>query len=165
MKVIYAKEAFPVSSTKALFLAGPTPRSREVASWRPQALAILEAKGYDGVVFVPEPRSGDFDADYIVQVEWEEEGLRLADCILFWVPRNLEHLPGFTTNVEFGWWMHSGKVVLGAPKEAPSTRYLRYHATKLLIPQAETLAVTIDAALTMIDQRVAQRSSSLHQLS
>ena len=33
-------------------------------------------------------------------------------------------MPGFSTNVEFGYWMHSKKVIYGRPYGAPKTRYL-----------------------------------------
>ena len=42
------------SLKKSIFLAGPTPRSKEVKSWRPEAIRLLKEKGFDGVVFVPE---------------------------------------------------------------------------------------------------------------
>lgn len=58
MEVIYALEDMPDTFTKSIFLAGPTPRNKdEVESWRPDALKILEDKGFDGVVFIPEPES------------------------------------------------------------------------------------------------------------
>jgi hypothetical protein len=56
--VVYALEEPPAIFAKSIFLAGPTPRRPEVASWRPDALRILQEAGYDGVVFVPEDRSG-----------------------------------------------------------------------------------------------------------
>lgn len=33
-------------------------------------------------------------------------------------------MPLFTTNVEFGYWLHSGKVVYGRPRNAHKTKYL-----------------------------------------
>ncbi len=58
MKVVYARQPFPVSWSSSLFLAGPTPRSHNPGpGWRTSqggALEILERLGYDGVVFVPE---------------------------------------------------------------------------------------------------------------
>lgn len=152
MQIVYAQEPFPDSFERAIFLAGPTPRSADVASWRPEALGILAAFGYDGTVFVPEPRNGAFgeEYDYIEQIEWEERGLQLADCILFWIPRNLDTLPGFTTNVEFGLWVRSGKVVLGAPENAPKTTYLRVYARKYEVPQSTSLEETIAHALRLI---------------
>ena len=150
MQVVYARQPFPDSFSRAIFLAGPTPRSPEVRSWRPQALELLAASGYDGVVFVPEDADGSRRFDYADQVEWETEGLALADAIVFWIPRQLDTLPGFTTNVEWGTWQRSGKCVLGAPADAPGLRFLRHHAERLGVPQAQTLAATLDEALALI---------------
>jgi 8-oxo-dGTP pyrophosphatase MutT (NUDIX family) len=150
MSVVYVSEQAPMSYRQSLFLAGPTPRSPDVPSWRPEALHILTTLGYEGVVFVPEWRDGSRHADYTDQIEWEERHLHMADGIAFWIPRSLETLPGFTTNVEFGIWMESGKAVLGTPAEAPEVRYLRHYAEKLCVPTANTLTATLEAALAAI---------------
>lgn len=149
MQIVHARQPFPRSFTRALFLAGPTPRSPDVPSWRPRALEILAERGYDGAVFVPEDADGSPRFDYLDQVEWEEAGLHLADAIVFWIPRDLDVLPGFTTNVEWGVWHDSGKVVLGAPPGAPRLAYLQRYAQKLHVPQADTLAGALDAALQL----------------
>ena len=100
MQVIYAHEDYPKTVVKTIFLAGPTSRGKG-KPWRQNALAILESMGFDGHVFVPEPRNGAWEEDYTGQVEWEEEGLRRAECIVFWCPRDLAgNMPGFTTNDE-----------------------------------------------------------------
>ena len=38
---------------------------------------------------------------------WERIALTDATVILFWVPRKLPDMAAFTTNVEFGYWLHS----------------------------------------------------------
>jgi 8-oxo-dGTP pyrophosphatase MutT (NUDIX family) len=123
MNVVYAQSPFPESITKSIFLAGPSPRGEKGLSWRPEALKTLERLGYDGTVFVPETKEFNQDT-YLDQIEWEHKALNYADIILFWIPRDLEKLPGFTTNIEFGWWMRSGKVILAAPEGAPKMGYL-----------------------------------------
>ncbi|OGZ06969.1 MAG: hypothetical protein A3D65_02335 [Candidatus Lloydbacteria bacterium RIFCSPHIGHO2_02_FULL_50_13] len=147
MHIVYAFEEAPTSYAKSIFLAGPTPRDERTPSWRPKALRILEESDYDGVVFVPEARDGKWRKDYDGQLEWEEKHLHLADCILFWIPRELTHMPAFTTNDEWGTWKYSGKCVFGAPADAPKTNYQRYYAKKLLVPNTETLEGTIMLAL------------------
>lgn len=147
MKPIYARQALPDSWRSSIFLAGPTPRSAAVASWRPQALALLQQRGFTGVVFVPEDHGGVFRGSYLDQVEWERAALSASDVILFWVPRDLKTLPGFTTNVEFGTWVTSGRCVLGFPEDAPKCRYLGWLADREHVPRRATLADTIDAAL------------------
>jgi hypothetical protein len=104
----------------AIFLAGPTPRSDDVATWRPRAVELFAAATFAGDLLLPEPFVGDFDS----QVAWERAGLEQATLIIFWVPRNLDDLPGFTTNVEFGRYVTSGKILYGRPHQAPKTRYL-----------------------------------------
>lgn len=151
MQVVYALEPFPKFHTQSLFLAGPTPRDKSVPSWRPQALKYLEEVGYDGVVYVPEPRDGRFTRDYDNQVEWETDGLNRADTIVFWVPRDLEKMPAFTTNVEWGAWVDSGKVVLGYPVSAPKMRYLHWQAKQFNIPVFDTLEATLARAVADLD--------------
>ena len=107
-----------------IFLAGPSPRHPTTKSWRPAALQILEDIGFDGIVLSPEwdPAKPGFDWDK--QVEWEYMGLEMAQPIIaFWVPRSND-LPGYTTNVEFGRYVGSGRAVYGRPDGANKTRYL-----------------------------------------
>ncbi len=149
MRVIYATESFPKIPWPSIFLAGPTPRESSVKSWRPEALDLLAAEKFEGFVFVPEDRGGGCHSDYMDQVEWEEAGLEQASCISFWIPRELSKMPGLTTNDEWGTWKKSGKVVLGAPPWAAKVRYQRHYATKLKIPQFDTLHGTMRAAIQM----------------
>ncbi len=150
MKVVYALEKIPSGFTKSLFLAGPTPRTDDTISWRKEALDLLEKSGYDGVVFIPEAENGKWHREYDNQIEWEEQCLNIADCILFWIPRELGKLPGFTTNDEFGVWKNSGKVVLGIPDDAEKVSYQHYYSDKLKIPKANTLEDTIKLAINKI---------------
>ena len=92
-------------------------------SWRPEALEILDDL-FDGVVYVPENRDGTTAYDFYNNAEWEHEALNDATVISAWVPRELETMPAFTTNVEFGYFVKSGKLMYGRPKGAPKTRYL-----------------------------------------
>jgi hypothetical protein len=57
---------------------------------------------------------------YLDQVEWEYAGLESCTAVAFWVPRQLPTLPGFTTNVEFGRYVDSGRCVYGRPDGAPT---------------------------------------------
>ncbi len=154
MKVVYALQKFPDSWTKCIFLAGPTPRSPDVLSWRVEAIRFLEERGFDGVVISPEPRIYQSDWLYEPQVDWETEGLSRADCILFWIPRDIALMPAFTTNHEHGEWFKSGKIILGAPSNAPRMSYLRYKAKQFFVPQSNTLEGTIDATIKFIGDGV-----------
>jgi len=147
LKVVYAKEELPTEVVKSIFLAGPSSRNLETESWRPEALELLDKLGYDGHVFVPEPRNGKFSGDYVDQVEWETSALNQADCIVFWVPRDMRTLPGLTTNIEFGLWANTGKCVLGTPPGAENVRYLQWMAAKNKIPNYSTLEATLQEAI------------------
>jgi 8-oxo-dGTP pyrophosphatase MutT (NUDIX family) len=149
MQVVYAREAFPESLTQSIFLAGPTPRSSDVPSWRPAALEELARLGFDGAVFVPEPRDSAWAPGYEEQITWEEAGLHRADVILFWVPRDMRTLPGLTTNVEWGAWAGSGKVVLGTPEGAAHVGYLLHYAQKYRVPLVRDLAGVAVAAVNL----------------
>ena len=152
MKVVYAKEDLPTEVIKSIMLCGPTPRDKETKSWRPEALKLLKDLGFDGHVFVPEPRDGKVFGDYVDQVEWETSALNMADIIVFWIPRDLKTLPGLTTNVEFGVWADSGKVVLGTPPDAQKVQYLQHMATKLKVANYSTLDATLEDAVKSIGE-------------
>lgn len=126
MRVIYVQEQV-YSHEPSIFLAGPTPRSSNVKSWRIEALSILKYIGFDGSVFVPESDGGVFPSvKYTDQIDWEQNAI--YDCTLpvFWIPRSND-LPGFTTNVEFGMMIHRNETILyGRPNNTPHTRYLDY---------------------------------------
>lgn len=166
MQVVYAHEVPPEVVCASIFLAGPTPRDAGVVSWRLEALRLLEERGFTGVVFVPEPRDGAWVRDYDGQIAWEEAHLHMADVALFWLPRELSRMPGFTTNDEWGTHKHSGKVVFGAPPGAAKVRYQQYYAERLFVPTADNLAGTIDAALAFVgdgaERRGGERQVPLH---
>ena len=123
MKINYSDQKV-IKGEKSIFLAGPTPRSEEVKTWRKEACEKLEKLGFDGIVYVPEYSSYRPLENYLNQVEWEREALSNASVILFWVPRELPDMPAFTTNVEFGYWIHSGKIIYGRPDDSEKNKYL-----------------------------------------
>lgn len=190
MQIVYSGEPYPDKVTKSIFLAGPTPRNNKITSrnkqiweylklylqtgflvwgkvpsWRPEALRILKESGYDGHVFVPEDRPGskeNTDYEYHSMIEWETEGLNRADIILFWVPRNLKTMPAFTTNIEWGAWRSSGKVIFGAPAESPKNRYLELEASQHNIPIFRTLKETIFHAVTDLNDGAERTGGECH---
>lgn len=149
MDIVYNRYRPKDPAAPSIFLAGPTPRpeQRTVASWRPRALRELARQGFTGSVIVPEPAPGERWPRYAAQVRWEHERLADTDCVLFWVPRDMERLPGMTTNIEYGMYLHSGKVVLGAPRGAPHLRYMRTTAGMLDIPRTTGLPATVANAI------------------
>ncbi|HAB66240.1 MAG TPA: hypothetical protein DCE23_02615 [Firmicutes bacterium] len=123
MKINYSDQEV-IKGEKSIFLAGPTPRGEGVHSWRSEAVEKLEKIGFDGIVYVPEYSTWKPKADYVDQAMWERVALTNATIIIFWIPRSLPDMPAFTTNVEFGYWLHSGKVLYGRPNEAVKIKYL-----------------------------------------
>ena len=135
----------------SIFLAGPTPRSNDVPSWRPEAIKVIEKYGdFINTVYIPEPRDGNAWPDYDKNFEWEISALERASSILFWVPRDLETMPAFTTNVEFGFWVASMKCVLGYPEDCPDVRKNRYLAKLYKRVCKEEPVHTIEKAVARI---------------
>jgi ADP-ribose pyrophosphatase YjhB (NUDIX family) len=152
LTVVYAGEAPPEEWEASLFLAGPTPRSPEVGSWRPGALGEIAAQwGSRGdlVVFVPEPRDGAVWPEYDGNRRWELFWGDRVDTVLFWIPRG-PGMEGLTTNDEWGRWKDSGRVVLGTPPSADRVRYQWDYAAEQGIPVATTLAQTVGHALDAV---------------
>lgn len=161
MHIVYSQERIP-DIHPSIFLAGPTPRAAHVVSWRPAALTLLEQTGFAGVVLSPELRGtqpeGEFD--YHEQIAWERQALLRASVVLFWVPRELQHMPAFTTNIEFGFVSERRqKLVLGCPPEAPKMRYLQWVARQQAAPVLDTLADTVAAAVSLVHIK-----TSIHDL-
>lgn len=184
MNIIWAQQSIAGLRGPALFLAGPTLRSRtcrechgvrtvvvsgtvhcqdacprcenqpdfKETSWRLEALSYLEGFGYSGTVFVPEFEgwrewTDDDRARYETQVRWETHALTAADVRAFWVPRSV-HLPGYTTNVEFGYWLREPRrMVLGHPPDASHTKYLDLCAREHDVPIYSTLLETLGGAV------------------
>jgi len=159
LKIIYANEEI-VEDGLLIFLAGPTPRFQHrplsmstVKSWREDAVNIFNDSSFNGSVLIPESRDQVWHNDYMAQIEWEEEGLSKADCIMFWIPRDIENnMPGFTTNIEWGRWESSGKVVLGCPDGADKMKYIKHYADKFNVPQSDNLPDTIKLAIEMTER-------------
>ena len=152
MKIVYAQEEFPEAFSKSIMLCGPTPRDEGVNSWRPEAIRILEKLKYDGIVFIPEIKNNkDFSYEWEPQVQWEHDAMEMSDCVLFWIPRDMNTLPGLTTNDEWGTYKKSGKVILGCPDDAVKTEYQKHYAKSLTVPFNNTLEATITAALEFVE--------------
>lgn len=155
LKLIYAQEHLNTLIPKSIFLAGPTPRDKDTTSWRIEAINILENLDFKGNILIPELRdtfSENFE--YSNQIEWEESALKKATVILFWIPRELVHLPGFTTNIEWGYWIatNPNKIILGSPVNTPKMDYINYYANKLMIPNMNNLEETIKKAMEKINE-------------
>jgi len=120
----------PVNENKkSIFLAGPTLRNSTFEqSWRKQATEILKELGFDGVVYVPEFSKKESPFDLTNQASWERKALLNASVIVFYIPRKLPELPGFTTNVEFGMYLSKKpkQVLLCCPFDSEKNSYLEW---------------------------------------
>jgi calcineurin-like phosphoesterase family protein len=138
---------------KSVFLAGPSLRGDTYTRWRAVAEEMLKEYGFDGTIISPEYVGEKKDWSYEGQVEWETKYLNLADVILFWIPRDLRELPGFTTNIEFGEWFKTDKVILGSPTDAVKMAYLKHRAQKQYgQPWYNTLHECIGAVLDKLSK-------------
>jgi len=158
--VVHAGGQPPPAWAASVFLAGPVPRTTELPSWRPAAVAAVTAAWTgpgDLVVFVPEG-PGYLPARYDHH-PWEDRWLSVVDVVLFWVPRDLRTMPGLTTNVEFGRWEGSGRLVLGAPPDAQHVGYLRECAHRVGAPVAASLSAAADAVAGLLGGGAARRGA------
>lgn len=146
MNIIYLQEDLEdvkYLDGKSIFLAGPTPIkddsglfqktfnlfTENTKSWRNEALSYFKKEKFKGTILIPEERNGDsLPFEWDSQIDWEQESLKKSDIILFWIPRDLNDLPGFTTNIEFGYWVatNPSKIIVGAPKNTPKMKYIKY---------------------------------------
>lgn len=155
MIVNYSNMEVIINNKDSIFLAGPTPRNKETNSWRPEAIKYLESKNFEGIVYYPEYEDVR-RIDYDDQVEWERTALINAKVIVFWIPRDLENMPAFTTNVEFGYWIAKDpkKVIYGRPEKAKKIKYLDWlfkKESKELI--YNSLEETLDRAIEIINTK------------
>lgn len=143
-----------------VFLAGPTVRGNQphLTSWRFEAIEMFKQKGFKGSLVVPEFTSkteSDKDKKWIPL--WEFNGLKRADCVMFWLPRTRE-LIGLTTNWELGYWIgkHKSKVIYGRPDDAYRIGYVDIMWEKIQNDDGQdfkiynTLSDTIDASINKL---------------
>ena len=154
----YTLDKVMEESTNSIFLAGPTHRVKEgdtapVYRWRKEAVNFLEERGFKGVVYIPEwvEDKKPENWTYSRQVDWERKAMSMSKVILFWIPRS-EDLPGFTTNIEFGEWLNSGKIVIGAPPNTPNIRYIVERCDRASVQWADSLSDCIHNALTILKE-------------
>jgi nucleoside 2-deoxyribosyltransferase len=152
-----------VNDTKGpvVFLAGPTVRGHQphLISWRAEAIKIFKNLEFSGSLIVPEFTSKtESDKGRNDIPLWENNGLRRADVLLFWIPRTRE-LIGLTTNFELGYWFakRPENIVLGFPPLGSENSYRNNYIDIMMRQYAlengkefvihDTLQETIEAAI------------------
>lgn len=130
MKVIYTTQYTSIEGY-SIFLCGPSARKGQTLNWRQEALDILASIDFQGTVVIPEPQNGVWRDNYDDVVQWEEDYLEQVDKIVFWVCRDTENdIKGLTTNIEFGLYYKTGRVIYGRPDNADNIRNLDWRYTK-----------------------------------
>lgn len=113
----------------SVFFAGPTHREQPSTQWRKDAVELFRKHNFKGTLVLPEfvdKAAGEDGLTYDYIIDWELNFLTSCNHILFWIPRNLNNMPAFTTNVEFGMFHTSPRTWAGSPVDAPKNRYLKY---------------------------------------
>lgn len=108
-----------------------------------EAREMLRERGYQPI--------NDLDDD-----AWKRQVLPDASETAFYVPAEWSAgMPGLTTNIEFGIYLTSGKIVLGAPESAKSIRYLESvlrSSTGNTDVRATTLEATVQACAAKLNK-------------
>lgn len=158
MKVVYSLEEIPLAFEQSIFLAGPVSRDPLIPSWRPIAIDLLRINGFDGIVFVPETRDGIAlpESEWGKERKWEEYALSVSDCIVFWIQRDLKNFLGLTTNIEFGEYYKTGKIVLGHTVDSKEMFYLVEKAKDKNIPVFNQLSRTVKTAIDIASPKSAR---------
>lgn len=158
-------------NTPSIFLAGPTVRGNQphLTSWRFDAIEEFKKQNYTGALIIPEFTSKtESDKSKTWVPLWEYNGLKKADCIMFWIPRTKE-LIALTTNMEFGYWQarEPQKLIYGRPDDAYRMSYLdimwtqvasenNQYANNIYTTLEDTVKASIESAQNRFNKRVPQ---------
>ena len=143
-----------------IFLAGPI---QGAPDYKSTIIKHPKFKKYEDKIIFIDPKRKKFDAstfDYNSQVSWETRYLRMSDIVLFWIPEEVEKIPGRdyaqTTRVEFLECLaRKKKIAAGMEETLPLRKYMdykfKYYQGKEL---AYTLEETINQCTILIDKIV-----------
>ena len=166
MNINYSNEPIKSSLTAehSVFLAGPTLRNEPFEkSWRKYTCDKLKELGYKGLIYVPEFETGTMKPDLTEQAGWERKGLTNADIILFYIPRKIPELAGYTTNVEFGMWLSKkpDNCMLCIPEWAEKVNYLKW-LWKQEVPEKPIYSNLDDALKAIIHEQANHKKRGKH---
>jgi hypothetical protein len=158
VRTIFAGEPLPDRWDASVYLCGPTEADPR-ADWRRTAVEALTRQRPAGggvlAVLYPEPLTGTLP--FAAHVEWEEIALSAADVIAFFVPRRMLDLPGLITNVKWGRFQESGRVVLGAPDDAERNGYLLHFARGNGVYAGNSVEDTMKAAVRAVSGGISRQ--------
>lgn len=100
----YQNLNFAPEGVPSVFLVGPSSRQDVLEyKWRAFAHHYLRKAGYEGVIYIPEPRNNDwsFKATFPMKiVNWESTRILHCDIVMSWTARHEVQLPGRVTGTE-----------------------------------------------------------------
>lgn len=129
-----AVEAAKQYGSYTIFLAGPCPRHDYSDDWRNKFIQDIRDTGLTGTTFIT-PTNDMYDETNLneleLQTDWELESMENSEIIVFNLDKSPEH-PGFTTNIEVGYWLRDKEkcLVFYCPEGNTygSNRYLKIKA-------------------------------------
>lgn len=102
----YQDLGFATEEIPSVFLAGPSSRHDVLEfKWRIFEVRYLREAGFQGAIYIPEPRNDDWsfkDKFPLAIVEWESQRILRASIVSVWLAREQVQLPGRVTNTEIG---------------------------------------------------------------
>ena len=81
---------------------------------------------------------------------------------MFWIPRSLPDIPAFAVNVEFGYWLHSGKIIYGRLTDAKKQIIQIGYIKKIMIDNLEEL---LKQSIILADKLYNEKSTEIFSLS
>lgn len=157
MDVVYMGEQdFPDTFERSILIVGPGP-NEDGYSWKVhEALPALRKAGFDGVVFIMEPRPDDngvtprvpLAGGYASIAGEERVKAQLSDVHMAWLP-DADELPSLNTRFQIGKSLDSGKLVIGSPGGAKA-QYILHDAQKRQVPVTSTIDGMVARALDML---------------
>ena len=137
-----------------IFLEGPaSPDQKD--DWRPDALQWLRRKPYQGIAYVPYPRSGEwdeYDEDIFV---WRMDRIRRTDVVVaIWIPADsgLKEIAEISTYFGIVAQWKPEHVLLGYPEMSPAVHYLTMVARAQKIPILGSIHALLGEAIKLTRQ-------------
>ena len=153
MDLVYSGDKYK-NLKKSIFLAGPTPRDKNVSSWRNKAIEIFKKYNFDGTLIIPERLGKPYyeKENNYEEIKWDLKALEEAKVVMMWIPRNPDML-GLSSNVEFGYLLNKGNIVYGRPEKAFRCELLDYlYKEKLNRDYSKSLEELVKEAIDFLNR-------------
>ena len=156
MTINCPKELPKKKSSWYVFLAGPI---QGAPDWQNNMPEMKD------VVWLSPRRKSYNDFNKEEQIEWETKCMTLADIILFWIPKEAEHIEGRqyaqTTRTEFGEYLALGKKIITAiDPSIPGRYYLEMKAKQY---HQELPSSSLEEALSKLEKYINAESASTNK--